>query len=120
MIDDKAFRTFITVYSLWKSGRLSANIKLTFHKALIISVTTYICPAWEFREDTHLLKLQRLKNNVLRTTGKFPRCTPIRKLHMAFLVPPTYDYIKKLCRQQVKVIQIHENANVRVIRKSKA
>jgi hypothetical protein len=30
-----AFRTFIRIYSLFKSDRLSANIKLTLHKALI-------------------------------------------------------------------------------------
>jgi hypothetical protein len=37
----KAFRTFIRWYSLFKSERLSANIKLTLHKALIRSVMTY-------------------------------------------------------------------------------
>jgi hypothetical protein len=31
----KAFRTFIRIYSLFKSVRLSTNINLTFHKALI-------------------------------------------------------------------------------------
>jgi hypothetical protein len=45
MIEAKAFRTFIRIYSLLKSERLSANIKLTLHKALIRSVMTYVCPA---------------------------------------------------------------------------
>jgi hypothetical protein len=56
MIEAKAFRALLRVYSLFKSERLSANIKLTFHKALIRSVMTYACPAWEFAADTHLLK----------------------------------------------------------------
>jgi hypothetical protein len=47
-IEAKTFRAFTRTYSLLKSERLSANIKLTFHKALIRSVTTYACPAWEF------------------------------------------------------------------------
>jgi hypothetical protein len=47
--------------------------------------------------DTHLLKLQRLQNKVLRTTGKLPRPTPIRDLHLA------------------EVIQNHDNQNVRSI-----
>jgi hypothetical protein len=34
-MEDKAFRTFITLYFLFKSERLSVNIKLTFHKAPI-------------------------------------------------------------------------------------
>jgi hypothetical protein len=43
MIETKAFRTFtsIRVYSVFKSERLSADIKLTLHKALIRSVMTY-------------------------------------------------------------------------------
>jgi hypothetical protein len=40
MIEDKAFRTFTRIYSLLKSQRLSANIELTLHKALIRSVMT--------------------------------------------------------------------------------
>jgi hypothetical protein len=73
---------------------------------------TYACPAWEFAADNHLLKLQRQQNNILRTTGNYPRRTPVRDLHMCFKLPYIYDYITKLCRQQAEVIQNHENANV--------
>jgi hypothetical protein len=48
MTEVKVFR----IYSLFKSERLSANIKITFHKALIRSVMTYACPAWELAGDT--------------------------------------------------------------------
>jgi hypothetical protein len=78
MNETKAFRTFIRIYSLLKSERLNINIKLTLHKALIRSVMTYACPAWELAEDTYLLKLQRLQNKVLLTIGDFPRCTGLR------------------------------------------
>jgi hypothetical protein len=61
MIEAKAFRTFIRIYSLFKSECLSANIKLTLHKALIRSVTAYACPAWEFAAESYLLKLQTAK-----------------------------------------------------------
>jgi hypothetical protein len=61
MIEIKALRTFITIYSLFKSEHLSAIIKLTFHKALMRSVMTHICPAWELAADTYPLKLQRLQ-----------------------------------------------------------
>jgi hypothetical protein len=37
----EAFRIFVTLYSPFKSERLSADIKLTLHKALIRSVMTY-------------------------------------------------------------------------------
>jgi hypothetical protein len=59
--------------------------------------------------------LQRLQNKVLRTTGNFPRRTPVRDLHIAFKLPYIYYYITKLCRQQAEVIRNSENANVRII-----
>jgi hypothetical protein len=86
MVEAKAFRTFIRVYSLFKSELLSANIKLTLHKALIRSVMTHASPSWEFAEDGYLVKLQRLQNKVLRTIGNLPRRTPVRNLHMAFKI----------------------------------
>jgi hypothetical protein len=84
MIEAKVLRTFVRIYSLLKSERLSAKIKLTLHKALIRTVITYACPAWELAADTHLLKLQRLQNKVLHTIGNFPVCTPVRDMHTAF------------------------------------
>jgi hypothetical protein len=60
---------------------------------------TYACPAWEFAADAHLMKFQCLKNKVLRTIGKSPKCTPISELHMAFQVSYIIDYIMKLCMQ---------------------
>jgi hypothetical protein len=112
MIEGKAFRAFITTYSLFKSKRLSTNIKLTLHKALIRSVITYACPAWEFAADTHLLKLQRLQSKVLRAIGNFPRHTPVCELHKAFNIPYSYDYITKLCRKQANILQNYGNVNV--------
>jgi hypothetical protein len=56
-IETKSLRTFIRLYSLFKSERLNAKIKLTLHKALIRSVMTYACPAWEFAAETYILKL---------------------------------------------------------------
>jgi hypothetical protein len=80
----------------------------------------YASPAWEFAADTDLMKLRRLQNKVLRTTGHFPRRTPVRDSHMAFQIPYVNDYITKLYRQQAEVIQNHENANVRNIRQGEA
>jgi hypothetical protein len=76
------------------------------------ALMNYASPAWEFAADTHLMKLQRLQNKVLRTIGNLPKRTPIRELHMAFKIPYVYDYIKKLCRQQAEVIQNLDNENV--------
>jgi hypothetical protein len=63
VFEAKAFRTFIRIYSLFKSDRLNANIILARRKALIRSAISYACPAWELAADTCLLKLERLQNN---------------------------------------------------------
>jgi hypothetical protein len=115
MIEAKAFRIFIRIYSLFRSKCLSANLKLTICKALIISVMTYVRPAWELVADTYLLKLQRLQNKVLRNTGNFPKCTPVPDWHTAFNLLYVYNCITKLCRQQVEVTLNHENERVHSI-----
>jgi hypothetical protein len=121
MIKANAFRTFIRIYSLFKSEQLSSNIKLTLHKALIRSVMTYSCNAWEFEAaESHLLKLQHLKNRVLRTIDNFPRHTSVCNMHEAFQIPYVYDYITKSCSQQAEVIQNHKNENVHYIGQGKA
>jgi hypothetical protein len=52
---------------------------------------TYACPAWDFAADTHILKMQSLKNKVLRSVGSFPRRTPACELHVAFEILYVYD-----------------------------
>jgi hypothetical protein len=81
---------------------------------------TYSFLAWEFAAESHLLKLQRLQNKVLRTIGNFPKRTSIRDIHKAFHMPYVYDYITKSRRQQAEVIQNHENENVRYIGQGEA
>jgi hypothetical protein len=114
MREAKAFRTFIRIYTLFKNDRLSANIKLILHKALIRSVMTCACPAWELAADTNLLQLQRIQNRFLRTNGNFPKCPPVRDLH-GFQPSLCIRFYNKICRQQAEVIQNHENEHVRSI-----
>jgi hypothetical protein len=107
--------TIKIAYSLLKIERLRANIKFTLHKALIRSIIIYACTAWEFAVDNHLLKLHRLRNKVLRTTGIIPRRKPVRGVYMACKLPHIYDYITTLCMQQAEVMQNHKKENVRNI-----
>jgi hypothetical protein len=108
--------TYIKIYFIFENERLNAKIKITFHKALIRSVMTYACPAWEFAADTRLLKLQRLQSRVLRASDNFDSRTPVRELNESFKMPYVIDYMTKLCIKQVEVIQYHQNENVRGIR----
>jgi hypothetical protein len=70
MIETKTFRTFIKIYSLFKSEHLNANIKLMLHKALIRSYA-YACSIWELASENVLLILHLLQNKVLRFTKIF-------------------------------------------------
>jgi hypothetical protein len=63
---------------------------------------TYACPDWELTADTYLLKLQRLQNKVLRTIGNVPRCTLVRELRTALILPHVCDYIRQFCRRQAE------------------
>jgi hypothetical protein len=100
MIEAKAFRIFARIRRMFpvQNDRLSVR-----------NIMPYVCPAWEFGADNHLLKLQRLQNKVFSTTGNLPRHTLVRDLHMAFKLSYIYDYATKLCRQPAEVIQNHEN-----------
>jgi hypothetical protein len=111
----KALGTYMRSYSIFKSKHMSANIKLIVYRALIRSIVTYAYPTWESAAVTHLMKLQRLQNRVLRAIGNHDRRTPVHDLHLAFKVPYVYDYITKLCRRQAEVILNHKNPNVRAI-----
>jgi hypothetical protein len=57
----RALLTHVRPYSLFKSGRISTNIKLMLYKTLIGLVTTYACPTWEYEADDELLKLQHCR-----------------------------------------------------------
>jgi hypothetical protein len=120
MTEAKPFRTFIRIYSLLKIEHFRANIELTISKALIRSVMTYACTAWELAADTCLLKLQRLQNEVIHTIGNFPRCTPFRDVHMASNLPYTIRLYKKIVQATSKSQQNHENEHVRNIGKKEA
>jgi hypothetical protein len=44
-------------------------------------------------------------NKVLHTTGNFPRCTSVHKLHIAFNLPYVYYYIRKLYMPKLEVYE---------------
>jgi hypothetical protein len=97
----KALHTYRRTYSLLRSGLLSTNTNLTLYKALVRSIMTYVCPTWEYAADTYFLKLQRLQNRVLCTTGNLDRCIAACELHVTFKIPSVYDYVTKLCMTQI-------------------
>jgi hypothetical protein len=84
-IATQALRILLSIYPLLKSKRLSVGAKLIIYKALIRSMLTYACPAWEFAVGSDY------KTSVLRTIGNLPRHTLIRDLHRSFKIPYLHD-----------------------------
>jgi hypothetical protein len=68
--------------------------------------------------DVHLLKFHHLQNRVLVVIGSLDRCAPVCDLHVAFRIPYAYDYITKLCRTQVVILN-HLNLMYVVLGKEK-
>jgi hypothetical protein len=112
LITSKALRTFLQIYSLLKSEKLSIKSKMTLYKTLIRSKMNYACPTWKSAADNHLMKLQRLQNKVLRVIGGLPRRIPTHYLHRTLQISYVYDFIKKSCRKRAEVIRNHDNENV--------
>jgi hypothetical protein len=114
MIEAKAFRTFIRIYSIFKCERFSANIKLD-------QISNDLClPSLGISGRHQPHKIAAPPHKVLRITGNFPRCKLARDLHAAFNLPYVYDYITKLCRRQAESMQNHENEHVRCIAQGEA
>jgi len=65
------------------------------------------------------LKLQSLENEVFRIIGNLPR-RMFRDFHVALKIWYINDITVKLCRQQVEIVQNHENTNIYNIWKSEA
>jgi hypothetical protein len=107
----KVLRTYIRIYPLFRSERLSANIKLVHYGALIGSVMVYVCPIWEYAADCRHLNVQRLQNRVLRAIGNLEGCILVSEMHLALKIPYVYDYKTKLCRTEAEVILNHVNPN---------
>jgi hypothetical protein len=78
---------------------------------------TYDCPTWVLAVDTHLMKLQRLQNKVLRTLGAYRSAI---FTWLSTCLAYAYAYMTKLCRQQAQVVLNHGNENIRNIGQGEA
>jgi hypothetical protein len=53
---------------------------------------------WEFVTDSHISKLQHLRNRVLGSIKILDERTAVCELHVAFKISYVYDYLNKLYR----------------------
>jgi hypothetical protein len=105
MITAKTFKTLLRIYSLFRSERLSTNIKLVLHIAFINSILTYVCPAWEFSVDTLSYEIAAFAKHGSPYHCQLSKGIPTRELHVAFNIPHMYVFITRVCRQQADVYE---------------
>jgi hypothetical protein len=117
MIEAKAFRTFIRIYSLFKCERLSTNNKRTIQKALFRSIWLMLVPPGSLQQTTIYWNCSARQKKSSRHYLKFSKVHIGPRFAHGFQtslhIP--YGYITKLCRKLSEVIQNNENANVRNI-----
>jgi hypothetical protein len=111
LTEAKAFRTFIRIYSLFKSERLSSSIYLTHHKTVIRSVITYAWPGWELGTSTKQSSPHHCKFSKTHTCPRFAS---------GFQTSAYAQLYKKLRRRQAKVIQNRENRHIPDMRQGEA
>jgi hypothetical protein len=70
--------------------------------------------------DSYPLKLLRLQNKVLRTTGNLQRHTPSRDLRMSFEIPYLCDFVTELWMEQAIVTLNREIVNIHTIGQGEA
>jgi hypothetical protein len=117
MIEAKAFRIFIRIYSLFKCKRLSANIKIIYPQGTdqIYNDLRLSCLGISVRSLPLKIAVHEKEGSVhyckfckVHTGPRFAR-----DLHTAFNIPYVNDYVAKLCIQKEEEIQNHENEHVR-------
>lgn len=99
-VDYVVDRTNVAIRTLYpliaRKSKLHLKNKLLIYKLAIRPIFTYACPAFIGIANTHVEKLQKVQNKVLRMILNVNRFTRIRHIHKEADVPLVKDYIKKL------------------------
>jgi hypothetical protein len=98
MMEAVTFRSYTNGYSLLVTERLSANIHVTFHEKLIMSVLTLSTPSENLWQTPTLWRLMSLQNKVCCTNDNYARRAAFRDVHAAFRIPCVHAFIVKLRR----------------------
>lgn len=86
-----------TLYPLInRKSKLHLKNKLLIYKLAIRPIFTYACPAFINIAKSHIEKLQRCQNKVLRMILNVNRFTRIQRIHKEAQVPLVREYIEKL------------------------
>jgi len=113
-IEIKAFPTFIRVFSLFKSERLSANVNLTLHKALVRCIMNYASPPGNLVQISIFWNCSSCKTKPSSVLAIFQGARIDPRFACGFQNSVRVcDFVTKLCRQEVEIIQNHENVNFR-------
>lgn len=79
-----------------RKSKLSVENKILIFKAALRPIYTYACPIFADIAKTHLMKLQRIQNKILKMILNLPWYTPTQDIHQTNNIEMVNDFIQKL------------------------
>lgn len=79
-----------------RKSKLNSNNKLLIFKSALRPIFTYACPIFSTIANTHIQKLQRTQNKILKMIFDLPWCTPTSELHNDNEIELVQDHINRL------------------------
>ena len=79
-----------------RKSKLSVENKILIFKVVLRPIYTYACPIFTDIAKTHLMKLQRIQNKILKMILNLPWYTSTQDIHQTNNIEMVNDFIQKL------------------------
>lgn len=94
---EKSEKTIKSLYPLiCRGSKLSLKNKILLFKSILRPGFSYGCPIWSCCATTHMKKMQRHQNKILKMMLNVPTRTPTVEVHDVTQLLTISDYVKKL------------------------
>ena len=90
-------------------SKLSLKVKLLMYNIMIRSILTYGAPTWCSTKPTHLKKIQRLQNRLLRQISNSPRYLRTYIIHRQLNQPTIHEFFDKITDKYYNKVDAHSN-----------
>lgn len=106
----KTNKQYGAIYPLLnKNSKINLRTKTNIYKSLLRPVLTYGAPSWCTASKTHLIKIQRMQNKILKTIANTPRHALNRVLHNDLEIPTINNFFDKIITNYYKRVDASTN-----------
>lgn len=95
------------------SNTVSTNTKTKIYKMILRTTALYGCQIYCTAANTHIQKLQKFQNQILRLILDAPRTTSIEELHQRTSMQYIEDQIKKITTTHLNKAIAHQNPTIK-------